>query len=69
MAPTVSGTLIAINVTVGQHVNQVLAQVDPAKPEASAALVEIETVVRDQPPPPLLRTNSYPRVIAYSGVT
>ncbi|NBO08890.1 MAG: HlyD family efflux transporter periplasmic adaptor subunit, partial [Actinobacteria bacterium] len=32
VAPTVSGTLIAVNVTVGQHVTQgqILAQVDPA---------------------------------------
>ena len=37
MAPTVSGTLIAINVTVGQHVNQVLAQVDPASQKQGGA--------------------------------
>ena len=32
VAPTVSGTLIAVNVTVGEHVTQgqILAQVDPA---------------------------------------
>ena len=39
MAPTVSGTLIAINVTVGQHVNQgeVLAQVEPASQKQGGA--------------------------------